>query len=124
MSLSRGEDTNDLLRKWNHFDQEEKILIYEYQETSMGEDLNLQAMIVRGGRDEKIYNQVGTIYEGIIMANDITRQSDSLAIQDKEGMDKIMYRALSYRPVIKAELQTTMEIVNKINQYQRVRWSP
>ena len=42
------------------------------------------------------------------MENDITRQSDSLAIQDKEGMDKIKYRALSYIPVIKANLKNTM----------------
>ena len=69
----------------------------------MGDVLNLQAMIVRGGRDEKIWNQVGTIYEGIIMANGITRQSDSLDLQDKEGIDKINHRALSYRPLIKAE---------------------
>ena len=34
-------------------------------------------------------------------------------------MDKIKYRAISYRPVIKAELQTIMEISKKINQYQR-----
>ena len=54
-----------------------------------------------------------------MMANDITRQSDSLDLQDKEGMDKIKYRALSYRPVIKAGLQTTMETVKNINQYQR-----
>ena len=52
------------------------------------------------------------------MANDITRQSDLLALQDKEGMDNIKYRALSYRPVIKDDLQTTMAIVKNINQYQ------
>ena len=34
-------------------------------------------------------------------------------------METIKYRALSYRPVIKAELQTTMATVKKINQYQR-----
>ena len=67
---------NDLLLKWNNCDQEEKILFYKYQETLMGDVMNLQAMIVRGGRYEKIQDQVGTIYEDIIMANDITRQSD------------------------------------------------
>ena len=51
------------------------------------------------------------------MANDITRQSDLLALQYKEGMDNIKYRALSYRPFIKDDLQTTMAIVNNINQY-------
>ena len=53
------------------------------------------------------------------MAKHIARQSDALDIQAKEGMDKIKYRSLSYRPVIKAELKTTMKIVKKINQYNR-----
>ena len=53
------------------------------------------------------------------MANDITRQSDSLALQDKEGMDKIKYSDISYRPVIKSDIQSTIAIVNKINQYHR-----
>ena len=53
------------------------------------------------------------------MANDITRQSDSLALQDREVMDKIKYRDISYRNFIKAELQSTIAIVNKINQYHR-----
>ena len=71
----------------------------------MGDVLNLKAIIVRVGRDEKIQYQVGTIYEGIIMANDITRQSDSLDLQDKEGMDKIKYRALSYKPFNNTDIQ-------------------
>ena len=54
MSLSGGEDMNALLRKWNHCDQEEKINICEYQDTLMGDVLKLQAIIVRGGRDENI----------------------------------------------------------------------
>ena len=53
------------------------------------------------------------------MENYITIQSDSLDLQDKEGMVKIKYRDLSYRAVIKAEIQTTIAIVKKINQYQR-----
>ena len=39
--------------------------------------------------------QVGTIYEGIIMAKHIVKQSASLSLQDKGGMDKINYRDLS-----------------------------
>ena len=53
------------------------------------------------------------------MENVITRHTDSLALQDKEGIDKIKYRALSYRSVIKYEIQTTMSTVKKINHYQR-----
>ena len=52
------------------------------------------------------------------MANEITRQSDSLVLQDKEVMENIKYRAISYRTFIKAEFQTTTSIVKKINQYQ------
>ena len=53
MSLNGGEDTTALLCKWNHCDQEVKIHICEYQDNLMGEFLNLQYMIVRGGRDDK-----------------------------------------------------------------------
>ena len=52
MSLSGGEDTIALLRKWNHFDQEEKSMLCEYQETLKGDVLNLQATIGRGGMDK------------------------------------------------------------------------
>ena len=55
------------LRKWNHCDQEDKSMLYEYQETLMGDFLNLQGTILRGGRDVKRQDQVGNIYEGIIM---------------------------------------------------------
>ena len=60
----------------------------------MGDVLNLKAIIVRGGSDEKRLDQVVTIYEGIRMENDITRHSDSLALQDKEVTDKIKYKSL------------------------------
>ena len=40
-------------------------------------------------------------------------------LQDKEVTDKIKYGALSYKPVNKTDLQTTMTTVNKINQYHR-----
>ena len=53
MSLSGGEDTIDLLRKWNHCDQEEKSFLCEYQETLMGDIMKLQDTIWRGGRDEE-----------------------------------------------------------------------
>ena len=53
----------------------------------------------------------------IRMANDINIHIDSLALQDKEGMDNIKYRAISYRPLIKAEIQTNMSIVKNINHY-------
>ena len=52
MSLSQREDTIALLSKWNHFDQEEKSMICEYQETLKGDVLNLQATIGRGGMDK------------------------------------------------------------------------
>ena len=67
MSLSGREDTIAWLREWNHYEQEKKSLLCEYQETFMGDFLNLQVTILRGGRDDKIQDQVGTIYEGIIL---------------------------------------------------------
>ena len=54
MSLGGEEDTLSWLRKWNHFDQEEKSLLCEYQETLMEDVLNLQATICRCGRDGEI----------------------------------------------------------------------
>ena len=54
MSLRGEEDTTSLIFKWTHCYQEEKIMVSEYQETLMGDVLNLQAIIERGGRDEKI----------------------------------------------------------------------
>ena len=53
MSLSGGEDTITLLRKWNNFDQEDKSMLCGYQETLKGDFLNLQATIGRGGMDEE-----------------------------------------------------------------------
>ena len=82
------------LRKWNHCDQEDISMLCEYQETLMGDVLNFQVTIRRGVRDEERQDQVETIYEGIIMANHIHKQSASLGIQAEEGMEKIKYRDL------------------------------
>ena len=57
------------------------------------------------------------------MENGITRQSDSLDLQDKEGVDKINYRALSYRPVIKSEFQTTIAIGRRLTSIREGRWN-
>ena len=67
MSLSGREDTIAWLCKWNHCDRGEKSMLCEYQETLMGDVLNLQVTVLRGGKDDKIQDQVGTIYEGNIM---------------------------------------------------------
>ena len=61
----------------------------------MGDVLNLQFMIGRGGRDEERKDQVRTICECIITENLVFRQSDSLGLQAEEGMDKTKYWALS-----------------------------
>ena len=53
------------------------------------------------------------------MENHIARQSASLILQAKEGMEMINYRDIPYRTVINTELQTTIATVNKIKQYQR-----
>ena len=94
-------------------------MYHEDQETLIGDILNLQATIGRGERDEKIEDSVGIICEGIRMEKHITIQNSLLYIQAKEGMYKINYRDLSETAVIKAELQSTMDMVKKIDQYQR-----
>ena len=43
-------------------------MLREDQETLMGDVLNLQATIDRGGRDKEREDYFGTIWEGIIMA--------------------------------------------------------
>ena len=53
------------------------------------------------------------------MEKHISRHGNSLALQDREGMDKIKSRALSEIAVIKSEPQTTIAMVKKINQDQR-----
>ena len=42
-----------------------------------------------------------------------------MSLQAKEGMDKIKYRALSYRLDIYDELQNIIAMVTNTNQYQR-----
>ena len=83
--------------------------------------MKLQAKIGRGDRNEEIYDSVGTICGGIRMANHITRQSDSLDLQDKEGMDMIKYRTLSETSVIDSKLQTNMAMVKNIEQDHKAK---
>ena len=53
------------------------------------------------------------------MSKYIVRRGDSFALKVKEGMDKINFRALLEIAVIKAELQSSISMVNNINQYQK-----
>ena len=85
----------------------------------MGDILNLQATIGRDGIDEKIKDSVGIICEDARITNHIAIQRALLDLQDSEGMDKIKYRHISEFVVIKAELQTTIDMVKNINQDQR-----
>ena len=90
----------------------------------IGDIINLQSIIGRSGRDEEIEDYVGTICGGIRTENNVSRQSDSLYLQAKEVMDKINSGSISETDVIKAEIQTTMAMVEKINQDQRRQISP
>ena len=74
----------------------------------MGDILNLQVIIGRGGRDEKIEDSVGIICEGIRMSYHISRNIALLDLQAKESTDKIKCKALSKTVFNKAELQTIM----------------
>ena len=53
MSLSGGGYMIAWLRKWNHCDQQNKGMLCEYKETFMGDIMNLQVTIGRGGKDEE-----------------------------------------------------------------------
>ena len=50
------------------------------------------------------------------MAKHICIQGASLYIQSTEGIEKIKYRDLSETSVIKSEIQSTMDMVKKIDQ--------
>ena len=52
MSLITEEDTIDWLRKWHYREQEEKILLHKYQETLIGDIMNLKASIIGGRMDD------------------------------------------------------------------------
>ena len=86
----------------------------------MGDVLNMQDTIVRGRIDKEREDRVETIWEGIRMAKHISRQGDLLNLQSKEGIDKIKYKFLSEKIVIKADLQITMNMVKNIDQDQKL----
>ena len=104
----------DWLRKWNHHDQEEKSLLREDQANLTGDVLKLQAKIGRGERYEEIEDQVGTIWEGIIMEKHIYIQGTSLDIHAKELIGRIKSGSILETSIIKVDLQTTIAMVKKI----------
>ena len=81
----------------------------------MGDVLKKKVTIGRARRYEVREDQVGTVWQGVIMAKHISRQGTSLTLQAKEGMDKMNYRALSETVYIKSYLQTDMEKVGRID---------
>ena len=119
MFLSGGGDTMACLRKWTHCHQEEKRQLHEEQECLMGDVLNLQVKIGRGWKDEGFEDKFGTICEGIHMENHIIRQGSTLMLQANDGIDKVKAIDLNKTEVIKAEIQTTIELVNNMYQGQR-----
>ena len=80
----------------------------------MGDVLNIQAKIGRFVMYKEIEDQVGTTWEGIMMANHIAIQGISLDLQAKEGMYKIKSRSLSVTTAINSDLQTTIDVVKNI----------
>ena len=79
-----------------------------------GDVLKLQAKIGRDERSEEIEDQVGTIWEGIIMEKHISIQGTSLDIHAKERIGKIKSGCISETSIIKVDLQTTISMVKKI----------
>ena len=72
-----------MAKKWHHRDQQEKGQIRKDQELLIGDVLNIQDSIWRGGRDEGGKYQVGTIWEGIRLKKNIASQGSTLPPQEK-----------------------------------------
>ena len=86
---------------------------------SMRDVLKIHASIERGGRDDGGKNQVGTIWEGMRLAKKIARQCSKISLQANEDMDKVKSRTLMKTAAIKAEVQSKILLVNKIDKGQR-----
>ena len=85
----------------------------------MGDLFDLQASIVRGGRDAVRKDQVGTIWEGILLDKYIASQGSNVALKAKEDMEKVKSRNLAETAAIKSEVQYAIALFNKIDQGQR-----
>ena len=105
----------DWILKWHHRNQQEKGQPLKYQELLMVDVLNIQASIGRGGRDEGDKDQVGTIWEGIRLTKHIAKQGSKLSLKAKEVMDKLKSISLTETAAIKAEVQSTISLVKKID---------
>ena len=116
LSVNREGDTMERQGKWHRRNQKEKGNLWKYQELLMGDMLNLQASIGRGGRDEGGKDKVGNIWEGIHLSKHIARKGLTLSIQSKEDMDKVKAISLTETSAIKLEIQSTIILVKKINQ--------
>ena len=62
--------------------------------------------------------EVGTTWEGVSLSKHIVKQGLKVALQAKEEMEKFKSRALTEIAVIKAEVQSTIALVKKIDQDQ------
>ena len=69
------------LRKCHRRDLQEKVHLQKYRGFIMGYVLYLQVSIGRGGIYEGGEDQVGTILEGICLANHISKQVSKVALQ-------------------------------------------
>ena len=85
----------------------------------MGDLLDLQTSIGRGGIYEEGKDQAGTIQERIILAKYIANQVLEVALQAKEDTEKVKVVALTETSAIKDEVQSTIDLVKKIDQDQR-----
>ena len=79
--INKEGETMEWLCKWHHHDLQEKGQLKKDQEFIMGDVLNLQAYIGRGGRDTGGEDQVRTIWEGIRLAKHIVKQASKVAPQ-------------------------------------------
>ena len=84
--INKEGDTMEWLQKWHHRDLQKKEHLRNDQEFIMGDVLELQASIERGGIDLGGKDQVVTIWEGICLAKRIAKQGLKEALQAKEQM--------------------------------------
>ena len=107
------------LCKWHRYDQQEKGQLQKDRELLMGDVLKIQYSIGRGIRYKGGEYQVENIWEGIRLAKHTASQGLIISPKAKEDMDKVKSRTLIKTSAIKAELQSTIVLVKKMDQGQR-----
>ena len=98
-------------RAWYHRYQEEKKRLRGHLETNFNDLLDIKAVIVKDTKYRD--NYVGTMWEGIWMANNGAKKGVSLDLQSKEGLEKLKVRSILETAHIKAEPSSVRKVVDR-----------